>query len=388
VRAVDVRTRSAETPVLPPELLIEAAPSEDTFARSEHPAQLPQSDRTPPKRGRPRGSPLQRALGCHVEFLQTRSPARYHEGHGTISFTPSRHATPEEVVSLLREHYSTVREKTCATFELERDPDLRLDLGVYLSGDRISASFPDEPSRKFFLELLAREDLDPRIHELLSPNAYFDREQKVARILSEKPRAVPMSSISTADAVLVPDVHGSIQPINAIRKLISSQRIDWLAMEMLGVEIQPALDTYLAEPKDSDAAGRARDQIKSYLMNHWGYVWAFAFSADDDPFLRLVDHAKQNHVRVVALECSYRKDFTPRLDAISMGTRNSLWADRMPSSGRGVVYGGLAHMASNTNVNVQHFLHANMSRTFAFLDWGLPEQSLSKSNDCFAFVRR
>lgn len=229
---------------------------------------------------------------------------------------------------------------------------------------------------KDFQKLLADEGLEASYRV---PNPYHRLEVEVERHLAAGPSPVELTRDwrlekfrAVSDGVLViPDTHGDADIYNRTLRIVQEERFDWLALEMAPVSLQPVVDAYLTArdgTPEFEAAKAAllegiwRDRIDPALgssdRNHYYQLFRVArergiavFVMDGDPMYAFFGHGE-----------------TP----FGAAVRNVIWADSVPTRGKGVMFGGSLHFTTPLAVDVQDFL-AVRAPFLEFFSWASEE---------------
>lgn len=203
----------------------------------------------------------------------------------------------------------------------------------------------------------------------LLPNPMYPVEQAVSRRLAAKPAPAPLNVDpdlaaydKAPDAVLLaPEgVHGVRESYDKLVALLAAHRFDWIGMEMLPASMQPTLDDFCVQPEGSARYDAARKALLAYFADSWNGRAGPKTTAEDNYYFQLVDFARRHHARVYGMENVPMTYFFFRNGESAYGAavRNHQWAAALPAKGRGVVFGGSAHMDQPNGANVQDFIHA------------------------------
>lgn len=284
---------------------------------------------------------------------------------------PLRPLTEEGVLAALVPDQATVvsREPGALTLDLVAGPRVtfRFDTRLVINGNPVDvpwarvvirepATYPAEPVR--FRDVLAEAGLD---ESWLVPNPYYAAEQAVS-LRMRAPETIDSVIVrpdtagfgATPHAVLVVgETHGGTEAYDRARALLGSASIDWIGIEMLAEDLQPALDRYLT---NGDAESRAL--LLDYYRANWN-TRGHEITTDpaDNPYFRLIETARTLGKPIFALdtEASY---ILFRFGEFPLGAtvRDFTWASNVPESGRGVVYGGSSHFLQSRRPNMLTFL--------------------------------
>ncbi len=232
------------------------------------------------------------------------------------------------------------------------------------------AAYPAQPVA--FRALLERAGLA----RYLVPNPYFDIERIVDGRMHH-PQASDVVAFrndtlglaaSPHAVVLIGETHGGTGPGELARRLLASPVIDWIAIEMLPEDLQPALNAYLRAHPGSDAYTRSRGTLLHFYQTNWN-TRGDEVTADpaDNPYFKLIEQARSLGKGVYALDTESRFILF-RFGEFPLGatTRDYVWARNMPPRGRGVIYGGSSHFDQNRRPNMLSFLREHDPRIAIF----------------------
>lgn len=208
----------------------------------------------------------------------------------------------------------------------------------------------------------------------LIPNPMFAAEQEVARRIAAKDAPATMATDPdlalydrSADAVLLaPEgVHGMRESYDKLAVLLQAHSFDWIGMEMLPAWLQPALDDFCTQPEGSARYAAARKALLGYFTDAWNGRAGPKTAPEDNYYFQLVDLARKRHARVYGMENVPMAYFFFRNGESGFGAavRNHQWAAALPTHGRGVVFGGSAHMNQPDATNIQDFIHARSPKS-------------------------
>jgi len=233
---------------------------------------------------------------------------------------------------------------------------------AYVSGDTWREQ---QANLAAFRALLEKTGLAARY---LVANPAYDAEFAVARQTASGVRAEVQTDPNLAvfdnspDAVLLAgeNVHGDDANFRQLASLLEAHRFDWLGMEMLPSSMQPTLDDFSRAPEGSDAYRRARAALIGYFAESWNGRAGPRTSGEDNYYFKLADLVRRRHARVIGLEgpplefVVFRYGETP----FGAAVRSYFWAKAAPTVGRGVVFGGSAHMTGAEAHTVEDFMNA------------------------------
>lgn len=198
----------------------------------------------------------------------------------------------------------------------------------------------------------------------LIPNPYFAAEQVVRARMQDPPASAP-EPVSTDTAgfgasshavIVVAETHGGTGPWETARNLLQSGSVEWIGIEMLGEDLQKALDLYFE--RGGVNAGPARSTLLEYYGANWN-TRGHEVTEDpaDNPYFRLIEIARSLGIPVYALDAE--ADYILfRFGEFPLGAavRDFVWASNVPAFGRGVLYGGSSHFLPTRQPNMLTFL--------------------------------
>jgi hypothetical protein len=199
----------------------------------------------------------------------------------------------------------------------------------------------------------------------LAPNPYYD-DELVAFLqmhIEEDPVAVGELAdfaefLQEEHAVyLVPDnVHGNQERYDLFVDFMSRPAVDWIALEMIDATLQDHVANFVTAPESSEQYSTARRALVDYYSRTWNDAFG-AERPDANHYLALLQKARELGKSAYALDVTFEYQLF-RYGEFPLGstTRNVLWARQIPATGRGVVFGGSAHMSIGEKGNVQSFM--------------------------------
>lgn len=199
----------------------------------------------------------------------------------------------------------------------------------------------------------------------LAPNRYYDDE--LVAFVQMHSEDVPIvvgelagfaEFLQEEDAVyLVPDnVHGNQERYDLFVDFMSRPEVDWIALEMLDASLQDHVVDFVTAPEDSAEYAAARRALVDYYSRTWNDAFG-AGPPESNHYLALLEKARELGKSAVALDVAFEYQLF-RYGEFPLGatTRNVLWARKLPAAGRGVVFGGSAHMDMGEKGNFQSFV--------------------------------
>lgn len=210
----------------------------------------------------------------------------------------------------------------------------------------------------------------------LLPNPYFAIEQVVEVLMRTPERIEPVVpepdtagfGSSSHAVILVGETHGGTGPWEETRRLIASPTVDWLGIEMLGEDLQPALSAYLDAAPGTPRHTESRNALLDYYRANWN-TRGHEVTADPaaNPYFLLIEAARaaRKPVRALDADASY---ILFRYGEFPLGAtvRDYVWAANLPDAGRGVVYGGSSHFQRDRRPNMLTFVRERFPRVRLF----------------------
>jgi hypothetical protein len=200
----------------------------------------------------------------------------------------------------------------------------------------------------------------------LIPNPFYKDELVVAnQMAANKPTlVVPTTTLEEfakeRDAILIyPEgVHGNINGYQTFRsEVLDKQKFSWIGMEMLIDKMQKDLDVFVKAPENSPEYLRTRKVLLEYFKDAWNGRAGPKTSAEENYYFKIVDQVKANKTRIIALEDSFAEYILFRYGENKFGgaVRSYRWANRLPKTGRGLVFGGSGHFTEPGGLSFQNF---------------------------------
>ncbi len=287
-----------------------------------------------------------------------------------------RPVTPAEVRQDLVPFYADIAGETpyALTLRFQDGPEVvfRFNTLLYLDSNPLDIAYarielPNPEAypgpMEDFRRILADAGLADRY---LEPNRYFAAEQVAWDRLLE-PELLEPVPVRTDTAVfrevdhgvfLVGETHGGTDALEMAESMVLNPATDWLALEMVPEDLQTLLDRYQNSPEGSDAWQDARESLLRFYSRNWN-TRGQEITEDpaDNPYFRLIDLARSAGKPVVGLDTSERYVLF-RFGEFPLGasTRDYVWASKVPTWGRGVVYGGSSHFSPDRRPNMLTFL--------------------------------
>jgi hypothetical protein len=202
----------------------------------------------------------------------------------------------------------------------------------------------------------------------LISNPFYEMEVKAdASFYSGKPTlSVPVDAAMEQfqchpDAVLIyPDgVHGDLPYFTTFMERLSAVDFSWLGIEMLPSSMQQTLDRFAIAPTSTPIYAEARKALTDYFFGAWTpYFKLNITSGEQSPYFQAIDMVRRKGGRIYGLDLDSTDFLFFRYGETEFGAavRNINWAESVPVTGRGILFGGSAHFNLNRSTNVQDFL--------------------------------
>ena len=212
------------------------------------------------------------------------------------------------------------------------------------------------------LQLLQQNGLAERY---LAPNPFFAEELSADSAMKQAARAIATVEPGGYDAfareanavLLVADrVHGDVKRYDEFVALMRRPEVQWIAIEMLSTDLQQAARDYTSARAGSSEYNRAREALFGYYRGAWNDRFGAVEAPEQNHYFRLIELARELEKPVYALDTSLEY-VVFRYGEFPLGatTRNVIWAKQLPSTGRGLIFGGSGHMMRMPG-NIQFFL--------------------------------
>jgi hypothetical protein len=208
----------------------------------------------------------------------------------------------------------------------------------------------DGPEVARFMAFLETQGWSARY---LKANPYYAAEKVAFARMNDPVKASAAAARAGIEAFakernavyILPDaVHGDAARYEVLLELLKGGQYDWFALEMITEDLQPAIDAWVAA-----TPGTAEHQAaEARLLAFFGYAWNDKFGPPgapaDNHYFRAMRIARDAGKLVYALDTTPEQIFF-RYGEFPLGatTRNVVWVDRIPKTGRGIVFGGSAH---------------------------------------------
>ncbi|MCY3988959.1 MAG: hypothetical protein OXF94_10280 [Gammaproteobacteria bacterium] len=167
---------------------------------------------------------------------------------------------------------------------------------------------------------------------------------------------------SSADGLLLfPEaVHGISTDADALMKVIDGGGFDWLGMEALNLDQQDDLDAFNNAAAGTPEYVEARAVLVEYFADAWNGRAGPRTTGEENYYFKLCEAAHAAGARVIALEGASLPFLFFRYGETKFGAsvRSLIWANAIPSTGRGILFGGGAHFHYPDVPMVQDFVAA------------------------------
>jgi hypothetical protein len=262
---------------------------------------------------------------------------------------------------------STIRLRKGSLFDFRDNIKLSINGSITSSGSFAIYSAKNDEETDFIAGMLELRSIlhgDKLKDRYLVPNPYFRIEQ-VVRPLLPAPKVsfqgrTDLENFGTSqNAVqIIPDNHNKKDGYNFVMEKVTASEVEWLAIEMLSVDLQKELDSFLKEPENSAAYQKGRQALLHYYESAWhSRFGTVEESPEKNPYFLLLELARKDKKSVYALDAE-QAYIGFRFGEQSLGhvTRNVIWANAVPTAGRGIVFGGGAHFTDFSSCTMIDFL--------------------------------
>lgn len=159
---------------------------------------------------------------------------------------------------------------------------------------------------------------------------------------------------------IFPDpLHGDSAHFARLYTFLSTASYDWVGLEMLSQGWQKDINAFLTAAEGSEAYNAAKKRLVEFYAKGWKMKGKYNAN-EDGPWIKLFTMLRERKKKVYALESDDIQYVIFRFGETPFGgmVRNSLWAQRIPATGKGVVFGGSAHFTLAPPANFQDFAAA------------------------------
>ncbi len=155
-------------------------------------------------------------------------------------------------------------------------------------------------------------------------------------------------------------VHGISKDADELMKVIEAGGFDWIGFESLNTVQQPDLDAFNDAAAGTPEYDEARGRLVDYYADAWNGRAGPKTTGEENYYFKLAEAAHAAGARVIAIEGSSLEFLFFRYGETAFGgsVRSLVWANAIPASGRGILFGGGAHFHYPDVPMVQDFIHA------------------------------
>lgn len=153
-------------------------------------------------------------------------------------------------------------------------------------------------------------------------------------------------------------VHGDSIAFENFLSFIQKYDFDWIGLEMMDRKMQATIDEFIFSDENSSEYESSKDRLYEYYSSGWIKHFKHEYTSfEDNPFCQLMTLLRQKGIKVYAMEESNEMFLLFRNGETQFGgaVRSALWANHLPTNGRGLVFGGSAHFTSKKGINFQDF---------------------------------
>ena len=166
---------------------------------------------------------------------------------------------------------------------------------------------------------------------------------------------------SANGVLLFPEaVHGISDDADELMKVIEEGGFDWIGFESLNTWQQDDLDAFNDAAAGTPQYEQARAALVEYFADAWNGRAGPKTTGEENYYFKLCEAAHAAGARIIALEGASLAFLLFRYGETSFGgsVRSLIWANAIPSSGRGILFGGGAHFHYPDVPMVQDFVAA------------------------------
>ncbi|KAK2756473.1 hypothetical protein FQN54_005366 [Arachnomyces sp. PD_36] len=185
----------------------------------------------------------------------------------------------------------------------------------------------------------------------LLPNHHFGLEtENMERLaasdhrvtLTEDPDLSKFRSAGFNVLLVVTDpVHGDLERYADILDIVQHEELEWFGIEMYTQNVHSTIDAFLSEPEGSPKFRAAKQKL---LDVSWKNFQDQEESPEDNYYFRLIDICRRRRIGVYGMDIDILYDlFGHGETPFGAMVRNSFWSQTLPTSGRGVLFGGSMH---------------------------------------------
>jgi hypothetical protein len=214
-----------------------------------------------------------------------------------------------------------------------------------------------------FFAILKISKLEKRY---LIPNPHYKDEQIVAKQLAKKPqplqiKVAPLSEFQneTNAVLLYPEgVHGNLEGYNKLKtEVLDKQKFDWIGLEMLMPSQQKDLDIFINAPENSPEHLRTRKVFLDYFKDSWNGRSGPKVAPEKLYYFKILEQMRANKTRVLGVEKTSAEYIFFRYGENKFGAavRSLWWAQALPKTGKGLIFGGSGHFTLGDGIDFQDF---------------------------------
>ena len=221
----------------------------------------------------------------------------------------------------------------------------------------------ERPFVNKFWDVLKQANL---LDKFLKKNQFFKEEQIANEALQNKDTASNVSELGGFDSFvkeknaiyLVPDaLHGDVKRYQVVVDFFKAPEVNWIAIEMLNINRQQALQTFLKAKANTEAFRVAESQLLDYYRMSWRNRFGYEERPEENHYFRLLKMAREMGKEAYAMDAGdeyilFRYGEFP----LGLASRNVVWSEQIPKEGRGLAYGGSSHMIRGQKGTVQYFI--------------------------------
>lgn len=233
---------------------------------------------------------------------------------------------------------------------------------VVLSGDTWKVA------RGNVADLIAKIKGMGREQAYLIPNPYY-ADERITYDQMNKGKFAPISIEPDLSSfredpegvlLLTESVHGISKDADFLMEQMDEIEMDWVGLEMLNTYMQADIDAFNDAEAGTEEFEAARQKMVDYFADAWNGRAGPKTTGEENYYFKLVEKAHEKGIRVIAMEAGDIDFYFFRYGETNFGgsVRSLWWANALPETGRGAVFGGGSHYNQTTPINVQDFMFA------------------------------
>lgn len=221
----------------------------------------------------------------------------------------------------------------------------------------------ERPFVNKFWDVLKQANL---LDKFLKKNQFFKEEQIANDAIQNKDIGSDVKELGGFDLFikeknaiyLVPDaVHGDESQYKVVVDLLKAPEVNWIALEMLPIDRQQALQTFLKAKANTKAFSVAEAGLFDLYRVSWRNRFGYVERPEDNHYFRLLKMAREMGKGAYAMDpgdeyIMFRYGEFP----LGLASRNLVWTEQIPKDGRGLAFGGSGHMNLGRKGTVQYFI--------------------------------